>query len=245
MKKSGFTLIELSIVLVIISLIVGGIVGGKALIQSAKLHQVSVYFNEFYIAVNNFKLQYDALPGDFNEAEDYWGANCVPGNSCNGNGDGVITGLSETLPFWKHLSLAEIWPNALTGDDGGSIAGFATPGENVPEGPLDQSGFIVAYNAWADTYPSYGKYGHNFQFASIVLGRDYLTGGALKPKEARIIDKKMDDGIADEGKVRPGYTREISGANTDCTGNAPIFSSSGSYNLDSNQNSCVLLFFWD
>ena len=36
-KNNGFTLIELSIVLIIISLIVGGIINGKALIKSSEV----------------------------------------------------------------------------------------------------------------------------------------------------------------------------------------------------------------
>jgi len=69
--NSAFTLIELSIVLIIISLIVGGIIGGKSLIHSAEIQSISRDINKNLAAINSFNLQYDALPGDFNEATSY------------------------------------------------------------------------------------------------------------------------------------------------------------------------------
>jgi len=55
-------------VLIIISLIVGGIVGGKSLIESAEVQSISREINKNLTAINSFSLQYDGLPGDFNEA---------------------------------------------------------------------------------------------------------------------------------------------------------------------------------
>ena len=66
MKKHrrGFTLIELSIVLVIIGLIVGGIVVGRELIKVAELRAILAQKDKFTAAVNTFKIKYNALPGD-------------------------------------------------------------------------------------------------------------------------------------------------------------------------------------
>ncbi len=70
-SMNGFTLIELSIVLVIISLIVGGVIGGKSLIRSSEIQEIVTKLNNYRTAVNTFTLQYDALPGDFSEAQSY------------------------------------------------------------------------------------------------------------------------------------------------------------------------------
>jgi prepilin-type N-terminal cleavage/methylation domain-containing protein len=72
--KAGFTLVELSIVIVIIGLIVAGVVGGQRLIKNAKvLSQVSD-LKKYDVAFNAFVLQYDNVPGDLRAASSYWAA---------------------------------------------------------------------------------------------------------------------------------------------------------------------------
>ena len=51
----GFTLIELSIVLVIISLIIGGVMVGQSLVEQARLKQVISQINEIKQVVNTYK----------------------------------------------------------------------------------------------------------------------------------------------------------------------------------------------
>ena len=66
--QEGFTLIELSIVIVIIGLIVAGVVGGQTLVLQAKIRSQISDFNKYKIAYNTFQLEYNAIPGDFNQA---------------------------------------------------------------------------------------------------------------------------------------------------------------------------------
>lgn len=65
--KSAFSLIELSIVLIIIGLLVAGITGGASLIESAKqrafLNETESYKNAVFI----FRAMNDRLPSDTNE----------------------------------------------------------------------------------------------------------------------------------------------------------------------------------
>ena len=63
---SGFTLIELSIVLVIIGLIVGGVLVGQDLIRAAYIRAQISQIEKFNTAVNTFYGKYQALPGDMN-----------------------------------------------------------------------------------------------------------------------------------------------------------------------------------
>ncbi|MGB1540395.1 MAG: prepilin-type N-terminal cleavage/methylation domain-containing protein, partial [Rickettsiales bacterium] len=67
-SKAGFSLVELSIVLVILGLLTGGILGGQSLIRAAELRSVSKEYEKYQTAINIFKDKYFALPGDFNNA---------------------------------------------------------------------------------------------------------------------------------------------------------------------------------
>ena len=62
--KAGFTLIELSIVLVIIGLITGGILVGQDLIKAAETRGQISQIEKFNTAVNTFEGKYGYLPGD-------------------------------------------------------------------------------------------------------------------------------------------------------------------------------------
>ena len=112
-SMKGFTLIELSIVVVIIGLIVAGVVAGQSLVRQAKLRQVASEFRSIESSTNSFMLQYNAKPGDMVNAWSYWSSqNC--GNSsqanCDGDGNGSVgyDSVLEDRAFWQHLSLASL-----------------------------------------------------------------------------------------------------------------------------------------
>jgi len=95
-SNSGFTLIELSIVMVIIGLVIGGVLVGQDLIGSAKNRSYVSQLVSYNSAVNAFKLKYNCLPGDCANATDY-------GLTSNGNGNGYIDGLL-TEASWSSAS---------------------------------------------------------------------------------------------------------------------------------------------
>ena len=73
-QRSGFTLIELSIVLVIIGLIIGGVMVGQQLVHAAQIRQQAKQFELITSAVNTFKTKYNCLPGDCPYATQLFGA---------------------------------------------------------------------------------------------------------------------------------------------------------------------------
>jgi prepilin-type N-terminal cleavage/methylation domain-containing protein len=63
-NEKGFSLIELSIVLIIIGLLVSGITGGASLINSARVRSTMTEVTNYRIAVNTYYSAKDRYPGD-------------------------------------------------------------------------------------------------------------------------------------------------------------------------------------
>lgn len=114
-RQSGFTLIEIAIVLVIIGLLLGGILKGQELITQGRIRNVSNDFQSVTAAINLYQDRYRALPGDDNGATARWGAGVG-----QGNGNGIIEGEynsttdAESRLFWQHLRLAGLVGGATT-----------------------------------------------------------------------------------------------------------------------------------
>jgi prepilin-type N-terminal cleavage/methylation domain-containing protein len=123
--KSGFTLIELSIVLVIIGLIVGGILVGRDLISAAQVRAQISQIEKYQAAVNTFRARYDYLPGDIPEPYatqiGLVSRGMCPAGTGDGNGviqgeltgndygtcggaSGFVVGAGETAVFWRDLT---------------------------------------------------------------------------------------------------------------------------------------------
>lgn len=122
MKKSAFSLVELSIVLVILGLLVGGVLAGQSLIRAAELRKHIRFHSEFTTIWSTFRDKYFYYPGDMPNASMFWGkynslcpaalgAVGSPG-TCDGNGDGRIhwTGNGEMTYVQQHLALAGMAP---------------------------------------------------------------------------------------------------------------------------------------
>jgi prepilin-type N-terminal cleavage/methylation domain-containing protein len=106
-QQSGFTLIELAIVLVIIGLLLGGVLKGQELINSAKVKNMASDFRNIQVYIYAYQDKYRALPGDDSRATGNVGA------TKNGLGDGKIDGVwssvsvdDESFNFWQHIRLA-------------------------------------------------------------------------------------------------------------------------------------------
>lgn len=214
--RQAFSLVELSIVLVILGLLTGGILAGQSLVRASQMRSVSTEYARYTTAVGAFRDKYFALPGDFAKAIDFWGAaHATPLTcrttvstgpaTCNGDGNNRIDsaiGLSdEYFRLWQHLANAGMIEGSYTGTRDGSSSLSATS-RNSPQSKLDNAVWWPYYHgeiSGAGTVFN-GSYGNTFEFAKPVAN-DQPYGAVLKPEEAWNIDSKMDDGKPGGGKI--------------------------------------------
>src|SRR5258708_34423219 len=111
-QQSGFTLVEIAIVLVIIGLLLGGILKGQELINSAKVKNLANDFRVIPTYIYAYQDKFKSLPGDDAQATTH--ITCVA-PCANGDGNGVINGpwkpaaaTDESQQFWAHVRLANL-----------------------------------------------------------------------------------------------------------------------------------------
>ncbi len=185
--QSGFTLVEIAIVLVIIGLLLGGAMKGQELIHSAKAKSVASDFRNTATMIAAYQDRFRAMPGDDRAATSHFTG------TTNGNGNGTIDGIwnsastsssdgspAESTYVWQHLRLANLAQ--------GSTAS-PTPGDWEPRNA--EGGRIGIQSA----VPFTGMRGR------IFVCQDNISG-----RIAQQVDTTMDDGKPDDGAVRFGST---------------------------------------
>ncbi len=263
MPTRGFSLVELSIVLVILGLLTGGILAGQSLIRASELRSVSTEYNRYVTAMQTFRDKYFALPGDMTNATKFWGtsASCPGDNTtvtapaittCNGDGNGQLssyaTTSNETYRMWQHLADAGLIEGSFTGvtaTNNAVLTVNSTSSPNVPASKLSNAVWWSQYVSNASvsdiTYFD-GAYGNSFYFSTGPYG----TFGILKPEEAWNIDTKMDDGKPGTGKIRSLKDSTQANATTGCSDVAytvaTSIASSSNYLLTNSSKACSLIF---
>lgn len=114
-RQSGFTLIEIAIVLVIIGLLLGGILKGQELINSARVKNLANDFRNVPVYIYAYQDRFRALPGDDRAVVAHVGGTLATTNGTPGNG--IIEGAwnsatltDESMLFWQHVRLAGLAP---------------------------------------------------------------------------------------------------------------------------------------
>jgi len=186
-NQSGFTLIEIAIVLVIIGLLLGGVLKGQELINSAKVKNLATDFKNIPVFIYGYQDKYKALPGDDSSAVTH-----LPVNTnilvTPGNGSGIIDGAwnattGESYNFWQHVRLAGFAPGSI---DTANITGDYIP-KNTVGGAIGVTNSLVSP---AGNTPITGLKG------TYVVCSDSISG-----KFAKQLDTLLDDGNTATGSM--------------------------------------------
>lgn len=194
-RKQGFTLVEMSVVIVVVGMILSGILVGQNIVKEAKLKAIIKEFGEINASVSSFLLEYDALPGDFNNAEAFWST------SVNGNGNHRIDWGAEEYAAWSQLNLANILPGSFSGVVGSGADAYDPHVNALGTDYSKNAGYMIKYtDVSGNTYD--GMYGNSGN--AIWLGRNSANGfhePLLTIDEALHIEGKIDDKIANRGSI--------------------------------------------
>jgi prepilin-type N-terminal cleavage/methylation domain-containing protein len=200
-KQTGFTLVEIAIVLVIIGLLLGGVLKGQELINSAKVKNFANDFRNIPLFIYGYQDKFKSLPGDdAGVATHVTGGtlattpNGVQGNGViNGNWD-TVTVSDESMLFWQHVRLA---------------------------GLANGSTIVAANNTYWPTNADGGRVGIESGSARYILNTDgvtFLQGSyvicsqAILGKFAKQLDITMDDGNTATGSMRVVAGNHVRGA---------------------------------
>ena len=190
-KQTGFTLVEIAIVLVIVGLLIGGVLKGQEMITNAKLKRIESDNAGIAAAMFSYQDRYLQLPGDDSGAKDRFnvyttaiGSGSALADKANGDGDGVIgdgndwsantttswtDGGQETLKFFAHLRAAGL----------------------VPGGGVDSTRPTNAYG---------GQIG--IQDGSLSISGHVTIFGAIEGPIAKIVEGRLDDGSPKTGRIQ-------------------------------------------
>lgn len=208
----------MSIVLVVIGLIVGGILTGRSLIEQAQLRGTVTAMDHYKQAYNAFVLKYNCVPGDCANAISFGLASWTCVTLQNGDGDGYIYAFSDgtTLPGGAPAK-CEAWYAFINLFNAGLIQdNFYSMGSGSSP---SRSNLPIANNAFmlfTSLRPKSPPAGYtlpdkdtNYLYVGTYPGNGIDLGTiapVLTPAQAKVIDQKIDDGMPMSGSVRASFS---------------------------------------
>jgi len=183
-KQSGFTLIEIAIVLVIVGLLLGGVLQGQQLIENSRVRAAVNDFNGVPAAAYSYMDRYRRFPGDDGnlaavQARGGAWANVTVGGDNNGSVSGGINNTfnptGELLGFWQHLRASGF----IAGDP--STIGAAA----APQNPF---GGLIGVNS--------------VLIQGMPAGVNKLCMSNVGGSAALALDGRLDDGAPGTGNFR-------------------------------------------
>jgi len=227
-NKKGFSLVELSVVVAIISLLFASVSAAHKLTKQAKLNKAISELSELKLAISSFYSIYRKLPGDYSKASEVWPS------ETDGNGNGKLDGSEAETNWFTHLLAANLYKNT-NGYDSSNLYKFYLN---------DSWSYKYQYNSLWSKYP----------YSNLLNITDHAASVAHSAYDLFRIDSKIDDGMPYTGKVMATANNSNSSCNsgnTNCCTNKDSMNESGftaSANTDAKYNptatNCEYLFFY-
>lgn len=243
---AGFTLVELTIGLVVIGLMIGSVLIARDMIHNGELKASITDIGRLQLSIRAFQSKYNCLPGDCPNATEFMGVSThcpvfpivYPDGTCNGNGDGnylpwdPATG-GEAIYAADQMSKAHLWPAKDASTRGFLLKGLLSDG-------------IFAYIFTNDFYS--GDVGINGHFGNtITLGAvsgECENGAEINAWDAQYIDTKMDDGHAGAGAAG-GLSGSVAGAPGPGCGPPQVScTAAGEYDSQNGDAQCRMIIYW-
>ncbi len=248
--QAGFTIIEIALVFIVISLLIGGVLKGQQMIHVSQLHHLIDQSSGVHEAYYEFIDRFQTIPGDMSCSDavakigtQVSSDNCSSSN-IGGNEDGHIENLVEASAVWAHLSASQF----LKGSYAGNAATVDAYKAGVTNGNIPANGFqgpilLAHMSNYIDGNAT-----------TVTKRLAYSYGANIPVPLLRDLDQKLDDGLPDTGTVRsvstasPTTTSLIEGVveytttagTDDCLNKTdPV-----SWDVDSDNQSCNAIYLY-
>ena len=199
-QQKGFTLVEIAIVLVIIGLLLGGVLKGQELLNSAKVKNFANDFRNIPLFIYGFQDKFKALPGDDAGVVSHVTGSTLASTPASSQGNGVIDGnwnsatlTDESVLFWQHVRLA------------GLASGSTVVANDNTYWPTNADGGRIGIESGS------GHFIKNTDNTTFLQGSYVVCSQGILGKFAKQLDTTMDDGNTDSGSMRVVATNHTRG----------------------------------
>jgi hypothetical protein len=217
---SAFSLIELSIVIIVMGVLILGTMAGNNLIKVSKMTAIIKEYNSIRLLSNAFYLDYGRLPGDTN------GDNRIDPNT-------VASGSSykENIYLWRELLIDNSNTNAgvLLYKPSDSVNNNLIPGVTIPTTKYNPN--VFGWNlSHRDNFRN-----NILTLASYDNDNNNLITQSIPAIAVQYVDNKIDDNKPLSGSI----FSTLDGSSTECNPSH----SSNEYDLNAKDAKCFLAFW--
>ena len=217
-RQGGFTLIEIAIVLVIIGLLLGGVLKGQELINTARVRALNNSVDGITAAWFSFQDRYRAFPGDYLTAK---ASVNLPGITAGGDGNGRVDDEDERGLLWTHLEAAGYLTGGYSGTAIADGSEYDCPVTECPDNGFG-TGMSIFHGAEISS--------------STVAAHELITGEGIPVEVIAELDRKIDDDAPNTGVMQSGNSAPF--ITTCVTGTT----AADSYELQDPSDNCAAVF---